>query len=254
MWELAQNHYEVCTRWWYPQSEIYTASGNSRRLRRNINKVLGENANAGPALYAADYRDMDDDKVADTRSATASADQTTFAVNSSFRWRSQLRSCFAVETVGLRPTNQQGLWKNVCRCPLNSSLVAGWFPAVRKNAIVKPPSMKSSLDEADPSNYTPATSLHFCRRLWNALVLRQLTTFPETLICGLRCSPHVQKAAFDWNGDPSSLFWPVRRHRIKSSLCCHRSTYQPLLPWKTTMIDVCRRSREMEGSFVEVPC
>ena len=181
----------------YWRSEISESSGNSKKLWRTFNGVLGDvSINETDGLSADDFATFFQEKVDSVRSST----QSTPLYDVPYRSTPTLEEWTVVtadevhKLIGVAlckicqldpaPTwlikEMRGLLSPFVALLFNKSLATGCFPSVFKNAVVRPLLKKVELDDSQLKNYRPVSNLPFLSKLLERVVQNRLQVFLDS--------------------------------------------------------------------------
>jgi len=181
----------------YWRAQISASKGDSKRLWRTLDGVLGkvESDDTG-ALTADDFATYFNDKVELVRQSTASTplydvphkvtpvlDQWTVVTVDEVE---KLIGSALNKTCQLDPAptwlvkDMRGLLSPFFALLFNRSLASGVFPTEFKEAIVRPLLKKAGLDAADMKNFRPVSNLSFLSKLLERIVQKQMQAFLDS--------------------------------------------------------------------------
>jgi len=171
----------------FGRNEITANKGDTKKLWRTIQGLLGETSTDETGVYAADdFTAFFKDKVDAVRTSTAATPSYDVPFET---MTSTLGSWTAVtvdevekliasalnKTCQLDPAptwlvkEMHGLLAPFIALLFNKSLDTGCFPAEFKQAVVRPLLKKSGLDTAEMKNYRPVSNLSLCPSYWRKL-------------------------------------------------------------------------------------
>jgi len=193
--ELRVLYAEKSTSYW--RSEIAASKGNSKKLWRTFNSVLGDVSTDETSELSADqYATFFQNKVDSVRSAT----ESTPLYDVPYRLTSTLDDLNSVTTDEVKKLINSAPCKTCQLDPaptwlvkdmseqlspfisllFNKSLASGCFPSGFKTAVVRPLLKKLDLDATQPKNYRPVSNLPFLSKLLERVVHNWLQVFLDS--------------------------------------------------------------------------
>ena len=180
------------------ENKIKDSSGNSRKLWRTLNGVLGKdrnNSTPSKDLTADDFLRAFSEKIEGVRQSTSNAPFPEFGPDT--ECSSRLSGFEAVDIEYIDQLIRKSPNKNCSLDPVptwilrqfsdelapfitsmvNASMKDGVFPSSQKKAVISPILKKPGLDPHDPGNYRPISNLSYVSKLLERCVNDQLHSY-----------------------------------------------------------------------------
>jgi hypothetical protein len=201
---------------------LITSCSDSKQLFRVLNQLLGRKREAQPPektplVLAEMFSQFFIEKISDIRDSIPDANDPTPPFPSpacSFTQFAPVSVTDVLKLIASSPTkscsldplptelikaNKNELAPAICSI-INTSLSNGVFPAVYKNALVRPLIKKPNLDAEIPKNYRPVSNLSFTSKLLEKVVASQLNAYlsqndlQESQQSAYRCAHNTETA------------------------------------------------------------